>query len=334
MGTAGRSFQCWYGGVNNPRSAILFPASAVLGIMRNNHLMMNPPRPILWLVALVTASIIAPSRSEADSAMPPAPRVVSLSPNLTEIVCQLGCEGRLVGRSSACDYPESIKRLPVCGDFGKPAVEAIFSLRTTHLLVAGLEQPVVAETLRQGGVKVLVLPTNRIEDYYAAVAAIGDELGVAAAATEENRRVRRGITAFRREIRDLPDTQRPLVYFEVWGDPPMTVGRDSYLHQMITLAGGRNLGEAQPGGYFRCSSEWVIARAPAVIIAPAMSPSQGADLARRPGWQAIPAIRERRIYVALDQNLLYRLGPRLLDGLALLRRCIRPPTPDAEKDKP
>lgn len=257
----------------------------------------------------------------------PVPRLVSLSPSLTEIVVQLGCEPRLVGRSSACDYPPSVQALPVCGDFGKPVLETILPLRATHLIIADLEQPMLIETFRQAGVKVLLLPTDSIADYYAAVIALGQELGVSAAAAREVRRVRQGLAASRREWCDLPVARRPLVYFEVWGDPPMTIGRDSYLHQLIELAGGRNLGATESGGYFRCSTEWVIVGAPEVIIAPAMSRQNAADFSRRPGWQGIPAICHGRIYVALDQDLLYRLGPRLLEGLRLLRDCIHPPVP-------
>jgi iron complex transport system substrate-binding protein len=252
------------------------------------------------------------------------PRIVSLSPSLTEIVVQLGREDCLVGRSSACDHPSSIKALPICGDFGKPSIEAILGFRATHLAVADLENPALAETLRSAGVVILRLPTNRIDDYYAAVAILGRELDATDAANSEIRRVRDGIESFRRDLRSRPQADRPSVYFEVWDNPPMTVGRDSYLHDLIELAGGRNLGGSQPGGYFHCSAEWVIANAPEIIIAPAMTREKGNDIGRRPGWESIPAVRNGRIHAALDQDVLYRLGPRILSGLRMLRACIQP----------
>jgi iron complex transport system substrate-binding protein len=256
------------------------------------------------------------------------PRIVSLSPSLSEIIVQLGRGDCLVGRSSACDYPLAIKDVPVCGDFGKPSIEAILSLRATHLAVADLENPALADSLRRAEIVILCLPTNRIDDYYGAVAALGKALNATEAAVAEIRRVREGIESFRRELRDAPEADRPSVYFEVWDNPPMTVGRDSYLHDLIELAGGRNLGADQPGGYFHCNAEWVITNAPEIIIAPAMTRDKGNDISLRPGWESIPAVRNGRIYAALDQDILYRLGPRLLDGLRLLHACIHPPSPE------
>lgn len=258
------------------------------------------------------------------AAAPDGPRVVSLSPSLTETICQLGLGDRLVGRSSACNWPDAVKALPACGDFGKPAIEAILRLRATHLVTADLEHQAAAATLRQAGIKVLVLPTRRLDDYYAAVTVLGRELGAAVAAADEVRRVREGVEAFRRDAGKLPEEQRPKVYLEVWDDPPMTAGKDSHIHELVAIAGGRNLGGSEPGGYFHCRTEWVVVNAPEIVIAPAMAKDRRADLGRRPGWEAIPAVRNGRVYTGLDQDAIYRLGPRLLDGLRLLRECINP----------
>jgi len=257
-------------------------------------------------------------------AEPAAPRLVSLSPSLTEIVVQIGREACLVGRSTACDAPASVKALPTCGDFGKPNLEAILALRPTHLVTAALEHPAAATTLDRAGVRVVILPTNRIDDYHTAVATLGEILGAREAAQAENRRMREALAAFRQEAQAVAPEARPLVYFEIWDSPPMTIGRDSHLHDLIELAGGRNLGANEPGGYFRCSAEWVIAGAPEVIIAPGMGKDRQGDIARRPGWGDIPAVRHGRIHTGLDADALYRLGPRLDEGIRILRACLHP----------
>ena len=93
------------------------------------------------------------------------PKIVSLAPALTELVCQLGKEKNLVGRSSACNYPESVRKLPVAGDFAKPYLETILSLRPTHVFANDLINPNVARTLKSAGVKVLLKQCRTPEEY-------------------------------------------------------------------------------------------------------------------------------------------------------------------------
>ena len=95
-----------------------------------------------------------------------AERVASLSPNLTETVVRLGAEDQLVGRSSACDYPESVRKLPVVGRFGVPALEPLLATRPTLVIAETLRNDADAERLRELGVRLEAFPAVTLDDYF------------------------------------------------------------------------------------------------------------------------------------------------------------------------
>jgi iron complex transport system substrate-binding protein len=242
-----------------------------------------------------------------------------LSPNLTEIICHLGKGDCLVGRSSSCDYPVRVQALPVAGSFGVPALETLVGLRPEVLVTNTLKDANVRKTLENLGILVLVLPTESFEDYYAAVSELGEILACREAAQREIRRVQ---TALKERGKNKSLSPPLRVYLEVWDKPLMTVGNQSFLHQLIEYAGGRNIAAAENKKYFNCSQEWVIASQPEVIICPAMSKERTDDIRARPGWQDLPAVKSHHIHTEINQDIIYRMGPRILLGLDLLYDCI------------
>ena len=249
-------------------------------------------------------------------------RVVSLSPNLTELVFYLGEEGQLVGRSSACDYPPEVKKIPSVGGFGKPSLEQLISLKPDVVIASALADPGLKNSIEQLGVKFYMFPGKSLEDYYTTVAVLGRILNCRKKADKEIRRVKEGIANFA-NMNKLPKKKSvPKVYLEVWNRPYMTVGNRSFINDIIEYAGGRNIAAAQSKDYFNCSVEWIITSRPDIIICPAMKNGDEADVKQRKGWQSIPAVKNNRIYVNFNPDLIYRLGPRILEGIACLRKII------------
>ncbi|MFA4943488.1 MAG: helical backbone metal receptor [Lentisphaeria bacterium] len=276
-----------------------------------------------WLaLALAWLAAAASAMAAADAAG--GPRVVSLAPSLTELVFRLGKGSLLVGRSAHCNQPAAARAVPVVGDFGSPTLERLAVARATLVVATSLKDPAAAESLRGMGIRLLLLPCESFEDYCRAVTQLGEALGCPEAAAAEVARIQAGLDRFARLAAAVPPERRPRVYLEVWGSPLMTVGGRSFLNQMIASAGGRNVAAAVDKDYFTCSAEWVLQAAPEVILCPAMGAGQAADVLARPGWAAVPAVRARRIYGGLDEALLYRLGPRLLEGIAMIRACLYP----------
>lgn len=251
-------------------------------------------------------------------------RVVSLSPSLTELVFQLGKGGCLVGRSTVCNYPEDAKKVPVVGNFGAPSMEKLITVKADLVLSSALKDRSLEKTIEGMGIKFLLLPTDSIEDYYIAVEKLGKLLDCEEAALKEITRIRNGLKGFREKAEKIPFDKRPLVYLEIWDRPLMTVGNRSFINDFIDYAGGRNIANKEGKDYFSCSAEWVIVSNPDVVICPAMEKGRIADVLKRAGWASISAVKHHRIYTDLDDDLIYRLGPRMLEGISLIHKCIFP----------
>lgn len=255
--------------------------------------------------------------------------VVSLSPSLTELVFQLGRGGRLVGRSAVCNYPEDAKKVPVVGNFGAPSMEKLITVKADVVLSSALKDRSFEKTIEGMGIKFILLPTDSIEDYYIAVEKLGNLLDCKEEAVNEITRIRNGLKCYREKTEIIPFNKRPLVYLEIWDRPLMTVGNRSFINDFIDYAGGRNIANNEEKDYFSCSAEWVIISNPDVIICPAMEKGRIADVLKRAGWSCISAVKNHRIYTDLDDDLIYRLGPRMLEGIELIYKCVFPEQGDS-----
>ena len=246
--------------------------------------------------------------------------VVSLSPCLTEIIFQLGKGACLVGRSSACDYPEDALKIPVVGAFGKPSIEKIIEIKPDVVVATDLADPAVQKSIEQFGIRFFILPEKSISAYYQTVQKLGDILGCPDQAAAEIARIRDGLQKLTKLNNGLE--HRPKVYMEIWHQPYMTVGKKSFINDMIKYAGGANIAGELDKDYFNCSEEWIIKSDPQIIICPGMKKGNIANIAARNGWKNISAVKNKQIYVELNQNLIFRLGPKLLEGIELLHSVI------------
>lgn len=243
-------------------------------------------------------------------------RVVSLVPSVTEIVYALGAESSLVGNSNQCDYPEAAKNVPKVGDFVRPDLERIVALKP-HLvfLTLPIHRP-MAEKLMELGIAYMACNPQSVEEIFEEMESIAGVLG----------RIERGralIDSLRNCLvneGDIVDTLS--VYVEISSAPLMSVGSRAYLSDLIRLAGGRNIFGDIDEEYFVVSPEDVASRNPDVILVlhPAVRPR---EVRRRLGWARIKAVILGRIHADLDEDLLLRPGPRLADGVLLLRRLLQ-----------
>ncbi|HOW97582.1 MAG TPA: cobalamin-binding protein [Kiritimatiellia bacterium] len=250
----------------------------------------------------------------------PSLTAVSLAPSLTELVFALGLGDRLVGRSSACDYPPEALALPVLGDFGRPNQEALLAAHPDLVLATDLEKPGLRGYLEGQGIKVLVLSCENWTGLLDTGRAVARELGDAEAGIRwaQDMEVRR--TAIEQRANTFwAGRERPSVYIEIWSDPPMTAGKESFANDLVTLAGGRNIGAALDRSYANASSEWILAQDPDVIVLAYMTTNAAAErLAQRPGWDRLRAVREDHVCAGINPDWLLRPGPRMLDGAEAL----------------
>ncbi len=246
----------------------------------------------------------------AIPAVPAAERVVSLSPNLTEALCLIGGEALLAGRTDSCNRPASVLRGPSVGKFLSPSPERIAALEPT--LVISTPQPGrnTAQLLTALSIRFVELPDRTLADYPALLRRLGRLLALPAGETEA-RRAEQRLAELRRIAETIPEERRVRVFFLAGTTPAVAAGRRSFLHQLLELAGARNLAEAVDRAYFTVSPEWVANRNPDLILIPGPA-------APLPEW-----LRRFPVRVIADPDPVCRLGPRLFEGIDLLKTILR-----------
>ena len=248
-------------------------------------------------------------------------RVISLAPSVTELICALGFESSLVGRTTACDEPDSVCKVDVVGDFGRPNLEAILRLKPDFVVGTSVEKPAQLRVLEENGISVLRYPCKTWDGLMDAALGLADAFGSKKEGENWVRKMedaRKTIAAETALV--VAKKGRPSVFVEVWGDPLTTIGQDSFLTECIEIAGGRSISASINGGYPHVSMEWVLEQDPEVILLLSMVQRGITEkpVIRRPGWDTMSAVKNGRIVAEWDPDLLLRPGPRLIDGMQRL----------------
>ena len=237
----------------------------------------------------------------------PPRRVVSLIPATTELVFALGAGDRLVGRTSWCDFPPEAARVPDLGNGIGPNLEAVVEAKPDLvLLYKSAANRGAVERLRGLGIPVLELATDRMRDFDRVARLVGLALGEPARAESLVARTERDLAAATVRLSALPPS-RPSVFILVWDRPPMTLGRGSFLSEIVERAGARNLFDDVATSSAPISVEAVVARDPDFIL---VSGTGEPAIASRPEWQSVRAVRERR-FLHVEGSEFNRPSPRV-----------------------
>jgi iron complex transport system substrate-binding protein len=242
-------------------------------------------------------------------------RVVSLVPSITEIVYALGREQVLVGNTTQCDFPEAARAVYKVGDFMNPDVERIVALRPGIVFCAlPIHERLVAR-LKELNIRTYASRPASIAKVLAEVDTVGRLLGAAEQAGDLVARLRARLDSV------IPAADSPRVYLEISSTPLMTPGSGSFINELVSRAGGRNVFAGALQEYPTIDAEAVLQADPEVmlILHPDVS---AADVGARVGWSGISAVRTRRVYDNLDEDLFFRPGPRIVEGVALLARLL------------
>jgi iron complex transport system substrate-binding protein len=251
-------------------------------------------------------------------------RIVALAPSVTEIIFALGEEARLIGVTAHCDFPPEAARLPKVGSYVRLDLERIVGLRPDLCIAVKDGNPKAAvERLEALGVPVFALDPRSVATVIRAIHDLGVVLAV-------EPRAEALIGAMRGRIERVThrlagSDRRPRVFFQIGAAPIVSVGTDTFAHELIGLAGGVNVA-AGAAAYPRFSREQVLGLAPEIIVISSMDRAAGAVAETRREWErwpGVPAVRDGRIHV-VDSNLFDRPSPRLVAGLETLARYIHP----------
>lgn len=248
----------------------------------------------------------------------PPERIASLLPSLTETVCKLQACNRLVIVDRYSDWPSSVIRLPKAGGLEDADVERIVSERPDVVLLA--HAPRLEERLRSLGLDVFEFETETYAAIGRNVSTIGTMLGVPQRAERLNQQIQRSMEEIATATRNRLVRRAPLVYFEV--DPaPYGAGPQSFIGEMLGRTGARNIITPDLGPFPKLNPEYVVRANPDVIYA---SPAEVPQLAERPGWDRIRAVREHRIcsFPPETRDTIVRPGPRVAEGFKALSDCL------------
>ena len=256
--------------------------------------------------------------------IPPSPkRIISLAPNLTEILFTLGLDKEIVGVSLHCNFPEAAKHKPRVGTYISLDFEKILSLRPDLILATGAGNTLeMVERLEKLGFPTYVIFPKNFDGILTSIRHVGQILSREKEAKEiiSNMQARRQRVIER--TRGLP---RPRVFLQIGEAPLVTVGKGSFADDLIYLAGGENIAAADGKMYPRFGLEEILRRAPEVIIISSMNPGGSYDkiIQEWARWKTIPAVQNGRIHL-IDSDLIDRPSPRIIDGLEEMARIIHP----------
>lgn len=244
-------------------------------------------------------------------------RIVSLAPANTEIVAALGALDRLVGVTTYCDYPPEVAELPKMGDFVGPNMEAIAAAAPDLVLVTTGVQAEAIGQLEALGASVVAIDPQTLDALLASIGTIGDAIGEPAAAAELTGSMELQIDDIAEQVEGAPVR----CFLEIAQDPLFTVGSGTLLNELIEYAGGENV-VTEPG-YVAYSVEQLVQADPDVYLATLGSMNSPSDITGRPGYANISAVADGRVFL-LDDNLVSRPGPRVVDGIRQIAEALHP----------
>lgn len=256
-------------------------------------------------------------------------RIISLAPSNTEILYALGLGDKVVGVSTVDDYPPQVKEKAVIATYPALDIERVVALAPDLVLVSGINKPVITK-LEERRLTVLGLDPQDLPGVIAAIRLAGEVTGAGEAARELAARLEARIGAVRTRVAGLSEAEKPRVLYLIWHDPIWTGGKGTFIHDLITLAGGKNL-FADQEGWVAVGLEVIVARNPQVLITSPIIPSepgQREDLLFRWAYEEsrlrdTEARRAGRIEL-MDAALVQRPGPRIVNGLELVAQVLHP----------
>ncbi|NLH16971.1 MAG: ABC transporter substrate-binding protein [Phycisphaerae bacterium] len=264
------------------------------------------------------------TRSKTESVSIPSPRIVSLAPNLTEILFALGLEDHITAVTDNCDYPPAAAEKHRVGSFWQPDLESILAARPDILIALDIPQhrPIVSR-LEQSGCTCLSLRIETLEHLMPTIQEIASVTG----RIKEGGILIQDIDMRLKSFSSDPDKVRPKILWVVQRDPLRVAGTRTFINQLLNLAGGINAIGPTLYEYPPIGAEELLAAVPDIII----EPSEMTDSSERNSqvnfwshYSSLPAVRNDRLYL-IPSGLVSRLGPRIPDAVAVIANCIQSP---------
>ena len=261
-------------------------------------------------LCLLILFLLIPSFSKTNKDI----RIISLAPNITEILFSLGLGENLVGRTSFCDFPKETEGIEIVGDFMSFDIEKMILLEPDVVMLTGNEQDKFKNKLKALGIDYEQFYPKSIDELLVGITNFGKRFNKEKEADSLK-------IVFENTFENLIIPDKKLsCYVELSKKPLVTVGGTSFLNDVLDKAGLINVFKDIDQDYPIVNSEKILLKNPDVIIL--LGEVGVEDIYMRSAWENISAIKGKRIYDKFNQDLLLRPGPRIIEGIKILNNKV------------
>jgi iron complex transport system substrate-binding protein len=279
---------------------------------------------LLAAIAMLCAGAILARGAPGE----PPHRIVSMSPNMTEILYGIGAFNLLVGISDYCTYPPEVRNLPAVGGWLNPDLEKLAALRPDLVIVDRGQAPFVADKFRQLGLPVLETSDLNLAEMYSAMAALGRATGHETEARNLEAATRQNLAQVERKTAASPRVRVVVIVDRTTGTLRNLVAATpgSFFAELVHIAGGELAMPAVKGGYVNVNKEDLLVQNPDAILD--FIHGQKGHFAGDPldAWREMPqlkAVRAHRVY-EVDEDYVPHASQRVAQTAELFARLLHP----------
>jgi iron complex transport system substrate-binding protein len=274
---------------------------------------------LILLIFFLPGILLGCNKKVQNNKPPEIKRIVSLSPNVTEILFAIGAGNLIVGVTSFDDYPPQVKDIPKVGGVLDPDYEAIISLAPDVVIVLRSQQQLATE-LYEVGLNPFVVPNDTLSDVYDSITSLGQLLGLEDDAEQLKNSMQNRMANITDKVKDLDKKSVAFVFEHGQGalQDIYVAGNENFVNDLINMAGGFNVFGDLGIGYPQVNFETFIKRNPEVIF----------DCTEAGGnpyeqFTQLKAVRNNQVFFCFD-DFIQKPGPRLVQSLEYLARHLHP----------
>ncbi|MBI4825572.1 MAG: cobalamin-binding protein [Nitrospirae bacterium] len=274
---------------------------------------------VLFLLFTLHPSLITSSYAEAPK------RIISLSPSTTEILFAAGLGDNIVGVTTFCDHPEEAKLKPKIGGMSNPSLEAVITLKPDIVIMTTDGNPKeFEERLRSMNIKTYVFTARTMSQLPDGIRDIGRALNEENSFNTLASDIEKALGSYKARRQGISKK----VLFMIWPEPLIVAGPGTAIDDAINLLGAANIADDAVIQYPKYSIEEVVRRSPDIIF---VGKGSGMNMEETAGGllkriSYIPAVKNNKVFYVGDG--LYRLGPRVIEGLEELEGLLNKETKD------
>ena len=249
-------------------------------------------------------------------------RIVSLSPAATELLAEAGAISQIAARTDFCDYPQEVLQIESVGGFDGKSIsqEKLLSFSPDLVCLTSGMHDYLTEFLENQKINFYILSQNSVSMILNDILTLGEITGNSKTAQKNVQKITSRLNKIKSKTENLPKVS---VYWEIWDSPLMSIGKNSFITELISLSGGKNIFDSINTDYPLVSEEEILFKNPDVILFSSENINGKTKIQNREGWKNLSAVKEQKIF-PLDTNFITRPGSRIAESIEILLKIFHP----------